>query len=296
MRKCTLVGSSRRIRDVAMYSSRTVNQPLGLNQVLVCVGEGGILKKVTMPIRRVSNPLVKRSKHDVTHGQNATHSIRNSHLAWDESQINQEETKIERQSLTANQLFLERLACEGRRQQGNWQWYYRRWKKTKTELIGRAIHICCRNLIGSVSGKPELADIGDSLHERYRTRSGMKPPCRRLAKINEKVEETNWSAYPRRALQSKNVDLPVIQNWDIVMIAHPHIWIGIQRSGPSCDKLDVNNHIIMGSHKETNAFWDQLGWKLSSQEGQTENSVAQVEVWRQWAGVRADKYVILSYH
>lgn len=53
----TFVGSSRRMRDVEIYSSRSVNQPFGRNHVLVCVGEGGIIKNVAMPIDKVSKPL-----------------------------------------------------------------------------------------------------------------------------------------------------------------------------------------------------------------------------------------------
>ena len=42
-----------------MISSRSVNHPLGRNQVLVCVGEGGMRKKVARPIVRVISPLEK---------------------------------------------------------------------------------------------------------------------------------------------------------------------------------------------------------------------------------------------
>ena len=53
----TFVGSSLRMREVAITSSRSVNHPFGRYQVLVCVGEGGILKKVRIPIISVIDPL-----------------------------------------------------------------------------------------------------------------------------------------------------------------------------------------------------------------------------------------------
>lgn len=53
----TLVGSSRKIRAVEMYSSRSVNQPLGRNHVRVCVGEDGIIKNVAIPTVKVMRPL-----------------------------------------------------------------------------------------------------------------------------------------------------------------------------------------------------------------------------------------------
>ena len=56
------VGSSRRMREVAMYSSRSVNQPLGRNQLFVCVGEGGILKNVAIPMRSVIAPSIRKSQ------------------------------------------------------------------------------------------------------------------------------------------------------------------------------------------------------------------------------------------
>ena len=65
----------------------------------------------------------------------------------------------------------------------------------------------------------------------------------------------------------------------MVRIAQAHIWAGIQRSGPSYDILDVNNNIKFAIRRKTDAFGDQLGRKLSKQEGQTEKSVAQIEVW-----------------
>ena len=58
---CTLVGSSRRIRDIITTSSRSVNQPLGLNRALDCVGEGNIMKNVATPITRVIKPLPHQS-------------------------------------------------------------------------------------------------------------------------------------------------------------------------------------------------------------------------------------------
>jgi len=47
---------------VAMTSSLSVNQPLGRNQLLVCVGDGGILKKVAIPTARVIDPLLSFRK------------------------------------------------------------------------------------------------------------------------------------------------------------------------------------------------------------------------------------------
>lgn len=67
------------MREVAIYSSRSVNQPLGLYHVLVCVGEGGILKNVAIPMDKVINPLLEMS--DKLFEQNGiTYSIKNSHL------------------------------------------------------------------------------------------------------------------------------------------------------------------------------------------------------------------------
>lgn len=40
-----LEGSSRKIRFTPMASSRSVNQPFGLSQVLVCTTEDDIIKK-----------------------------------------------------------------------------------------------------------------------------------------------------------------------------------------------------------------------------------------------------------
>lgn len=49
------------MRLVIMISSRSVNQPFGLNQVRVCVGDGGILKKVMKPTVRVIIASIKNS-------------------------------------------------------------------------------------------------------------------------------------------------------------------------------------------------------------------------------------------
>lgn len=57
----TFVGSSRRIRVVAIVSSRSVNQPFFRYQAFVWVGEGGILKNVAIPIKRVRIPSTKNS-------------------------------------------------------------------------------------------------------------------------------------------------------------------------------------------------------------------------------------------
>ena len=57
----TFVGSSRRIRVVAIVSSRSVNQPVLRYQVFVWVGEGGNLKNVAIPIKRVIIPSIKKS-------------------------------------------------------------------------------------------------------------------------------------------------------------------------------------------------------------------------------------------
>ena len=45
-----------------MVSSRSVNQPFGRNQDRVCVGEGGIIKKVAIPITSVISPLVSQAR------------------------------------------------------------------------------------------------------------------------------------------------------------------------------------------------------------------------------------------
>jgi hypothetical protein len=50
----TFVGSLRRIRVVAIVSSRSVNQPFFRYQAFVWVGEGGILKNVAIPIESKS--------------------------------------------------------------------------------------------------------------------------------------------------------------------------------------------------------------------------------------------------
>jgi hypothetical protein len=42
-----------------MVSSRSVNQPFGLNQALLCVGDGGMRKNVAIPIKSVIKPLEK---------------------------------------------------------------------------------------------------------------------------------------------------------------------------------------------------------------------------------------------
>jgi hypothetical protein len=52
-----LVGSSLSTRVTAIVSSRSLNHPLGRYQVLVWVGDGGILKNVAIPISRVIKPL-----------------------------------------------------------------------------------------------------------------------------------------------------------------------------------------------------------------------------------------------
>ena len=39
-------------------SSRSVNHPFGRNHVFVCVGDGGMLKKETMPMANDIKPLL----------------------------------------------------------------------------------------------------------------------------------------------------------------------------------------------------------------------------------------------
>lgn len=56
-RPLTFVGSSRRTLETIIVSSRSVNHPFGRNQVLVCVGEGGIMKKVAIPMVSEISPL-----------------------------------------------------------------------------------------------------------------------------------------------------------------------------------------------------------------------------------------------
>jgi hypothetical protein len=51
------VGSSLKTLDTNITSSRSVNQPLGLNQVLDFVGAAGMLKKDAIEMVRVIRPL-----------------------------------------------------------------------------------------------------------------------------------------------------------------------------------------------------------------------------------------------
>jgi hypothetical protein len=60
---------------------------------------------------------------------------------------------------------------------------------------------------------------------------------------------------------SKKVVLPLSQNWDMVTTAHAHICIGIQRSGPSCGKLDVSSQSISGLERQTRF---EINWDGSS--------------------------------
>lgn len=56
-----LLGSSRRMRLTMIFSSRSVNQPLGRHQLLVCVGEGAIMKTDQIPMISVRMPSSRKS-------------------------------------------------------------------------------------------------------------------------------------------------------------------------------------------------------------------------------------------
>lgn len=49
-----------------IVSSLSLNHPFGLYHDLVCVGEGGIMKKVANPIVNVSRPLQRRLQPKLT--------------------------------------------------------------------------------------------------------------------------------------------------------------------------------------------------------------------------------------
>jgi hypothetical protein len=59
--KIPLLGSSRRTRLTTIPSSRSVNHPLGRNQVLVCTAEAGIKKNDAKPRRSVTSPSIKNN-------------------------------------------------------------------------------------------------------------------------------------------------------------------------------------------------------------------------------------------
>jgi len=80
-----------------MISSLSVNQPFGRNHVLVCAGDGGMLKKVKNTISRVRNPLWEgriRASYDI--GKKWTHSIMNNHLKLSQVLRNEHETSTDR--------------------------------------------------------------------------------------------------------------------------------------------------------------------------------------------------------
>lgn len=49
-----------------IVSSLSLNHPFGLYHDLVCVGDGGIMKKVANPIVNVSRPLERRLEPKLT--------------------------------------------------------------------------------------------------------------------------------------------------------------------------------------------------------------------------------------
>jgi len=57
-----LEGSSRRTRFTTILISRSVNQPLGRNHVLVCTAEAGIMKNEEMPMANVIMPSMRNSQ------------------------------------------------------------------------------------------------------------------------------------------------------------------------------------------------------------------------------------------
>lgn len=57
-----LEGSSRRMRLTTILISRSVNQPFGLNQALVCTAEAGMRKKDARPTVRVIRPSMRKSQ------------------------------------------------------------------------------------------------------------------------------------------------------------------------------------------------------------------------------------------
>lgn len=69
------VGSSRRILDTMIVSSRSSNHPFGRNHERVCVGEGGILKNVAIPIAKVMEPLYKGLAPDLDQRCSQIHAL-----------------------------------------------------------------------------------------------------------------------------------------------------------------------------------------------------------------------------
>lgn len=116
----------------------------------------------------------------------------------------------------------------------------------------------------------------------------MNPPCMKLREnqdMQRGARSMKYCAYPRSARQTKKDVRPLSQNWPAVRMAQPHIWIGIQTSGPSWDSKISEIHERGEAVRATHPFRDNLRWELGGQERKPEYSVTQVEVYKRTASI-----------
>jgi hypothetical protein len=119
---------------VAITSSRGVNHPLGRNQDLVCVGDGGIIKNVAIPIRRDIRP-----------------SIRNSHLksVSDYLVVGENMRRQMGRGRTANLHIRVYLSYAAHQMRGNLRRYYTHLKTARIVQGEMEVRISCKNLCKS---------------------------------------------------------------------------------------------------------------------------------------------------